>query len=144
MPGGWNELSEGLLICISGSCFWMKTGTSSGTVVHNTLHMSCPRGCLASSQWSSWVPRVSIPRECGSFRLLRSTQKLALWSKWHLLSIIRSRSLNTSAHRILVLKLPRKIRHSQTRVQRRDRACFSSGCLSPIACGFLLASYAGQ
>lgn len=36
-----------------------------------------------------------------------------LWSKWHLLSITRSRSLNTFSHWVLVLELTRKTQCSQ-------------------------------
>ena len=58
---------------------------------------------------------------------------MALLSKRHLLSIIRSRSPNTSAHCILVSEMPRKTQHNQALTERRDRACFTSGCLYPIA-----------
>ena len=75
VPGGWNRSSEDSLIYISGSCFWMEIAISSETVVHNLLPMCFPCGCLASSQQSSWVPRVSILRECGGFRL-RSIRKI--------------------------------------------------------------------
>ena len=44
VPGGWNKSCEDPLIYISGSCFWMEIAISSETVVHNTLHMSCPCG----------------------------------------------------------------------------------------------------
>lgn len=48
--------------------------------VHNTLHMSCSCVCLASSDQGGWAPKIHIPRESGSCRLLRS--RLRNWHCW--------------------------------------------------------------
>lgn len=130
---------EGLLIYISGSHFWTVIGTSSGDA--HVLFM-WQLGFLITV----WVgPKTKHPKRKLKLQVIKVyAQKLALWSKWHLFPISRKRRPNTCAHCILVSELPRKIQHSQALTQRRNRACFRSGHLHPVASGPYLAANAGQ
>lgn len=100
---------------------------------------------LLGSLWqSSWVPRVSIPRESGSFALLRS--RLKNWHCWAsgiccLLSWVEVWTLLPTASWCWSCQGKQ---NTVNHLYREETACFSAGCLSPVDCGFLLEPYAGQ
>lgn len=58
---GWNHLEAHSLTCMAGDADWWLEPRLGCWLQH--LYLAPPCGPLASSQYGSWVPKASVPRE---------------------------------------------------------------------------------